>query len=146
MEERTCKGCHEKDTTVELRQNDLLMCDLCWGRPMSEDSIIYRNTLIMEDVDTGVQEKSPIVVKCVTLLTDYEAVPAILDVATPYSIVKYIKGWLISRQKSVKVYSFSGADTADMEHFLQPLINKEPDQIILHIGTNDVSNGVTVSY
>ena len=113
---------------------------------MSEDSIIYRNTLIMEDVDTGVQEKSPIVVKCVTLLTDDEAVPAILDVATPYSIVKYIKGWLISRQKSVKVYSFSGADTADMEHFLQPLINKEQDQIILHIGTNDVSNGVTVAY
>ena len=50
----------------------------------------------------------------------------------------------MSRQKSVKVYSFSGADTADMEHFLQPLINKKPDQIILHIGTNDVSNGVTV--
>ena len=60
------------------------------------------------------------------------------------SIVKDIKGWLMSRQKSVKVYSFSGADIEDMEHFLQPLINKKPDQIILHIGTNDVSNGVTV--
>ena len=50
----------------------------------------------------------------------------------------------MSRQKSVKVYSFSGADTEDMERFLQPLINKKPDQIILHIGTNDVSNGVSV--
>ena len=49
------------------------------------------------------------------------------------SIVKDIKGWLMSRQKSEKMYSFSGADTADMEHFLQPLINKKPDQIILHI-------------
>ena len=270
MEERTCEGCHEKDTTAELRQNDLLMCDLCWGRPMSEDSIIYRNTLIMKDVDIGVLEKSPIVVKCVKLLTDDEAVPAILDVATPSavevkeqikdnnednkqnasndgenepkpldtededtyrlteeesgvkakseklegrntnpnipvkhspskpktsssrrrksscketkhsskakfkkhekeaseskevpngknkvtvtdssakvgpkstpsserkkriiiagdSIVKDIKGWLMSRQKSVKVHSFSGADTADMEHFLQPLINTKPD-------------------
>ena len=70
MEERTCEGCHEKDTTVELRQNDLLMCDLCWGRPLSEDSIIYRNTLTMEDVDTEVLEKSPTVVKFVKLLTD----------------------------------------------------------------------------
>ena len=31
-----------------------------------------------------------------------------------------------------------------MEHFLQPLINKKPDQIILYIGTNDVSNVVSV--
>ena len=31
-----------------------------------------------------------------------------------------------------------------MEHFLQALINEKPDQIILHIGTNDVSSGVTV--
>ena len=53
---------------------------------MSEDSIIYRKTLIMEDVDTGVLEKSPIVVKCVKLLTDDEAVPAILDVATPSAV------------------------------------------------------------
>ena len=42
------------------------------------------------------------------------------------------------------MYSFSRADAEDMEHFLHPLINKKPDQIILHIGTNDVSNGVTV--
>ena len=86
MEERTCEGCHEKNTTVELRQNDLLMCDLCLRRPMSEDSIIYRNTLTMEDVDTGVLEKSPTVVKFVKLLTDDEAVPAILDVATPSTV------------------------------------------------------------
>ena len=50
----------------------------------------------------------------------------------------------MSRQKSVKVYSFSGANTADMEHFLQLLINKKPDLIILHIGTNDVSFGMNV--
>ena len=53
---------------------------------MSEDSIIYRNTLIMEDVDTGIREKSAIEVKCVKLLTDDEAVPAILDVATPSAV------------------------------------------------------------
>ena len=53
---------------------------------MSEDSIIYRNTLKMEDVDTGVLEKSPTVVKFVKLLSDDEAVPTILDVATPSAV------------------------------------------------------------
>ena len=53
---------------------------------MSEDSIIYRNTLTMEDVDTGVKEKSTTVVKFVKFLTNDEAVPAILDVATPSAV------------------------------------------------------------
>ena len=53
---------------------------------MSKDSIIYRNTLTMEDVDTEVLKKSPTVVKFVKLLTDDEAVPAILDVATPSAV------------------------------------------------------------
>ena len=57
------------------------------------------------------------------------------------STVKDNRGWLMSRQKSVKMYSFSKVDTEDeMKHFLQPLINKKPDKTILHIGTNDVSN------
>ena len=88
MEERTCQCCHEKDTTVELRQNDLLMCDLCWGRPVSEDCINYRNKLRMKDVDKEVLEESPAVLNVVKAfdniveLADDEAVPAILDVAT----------------------------------------------------------------
>ena len=92
MEERTCQGCHEKDTTVELRQNDLQMCDVL-GRPMSEDSI-YRNTLTVEDVDTEVLEESPTAVKFVKApdnivdLADDEAVPAILDMASAVEVKK----------------------------------------------------------
>ena len=100
--------------------------------------------------------KSKEVPNCKTKVTVTESSARVDPKSTPSSerkkiiiiaggpIVKDIKGWLMSRQKSVKVYSFSGADTEDMEHFLQPLINKKPDQITLHIGTNDVSNGVTV--
>ena len=68
------------------------MCDLCRGRPMSEDSIIYRSTHTIEDVDTEVLEKSPTVVKFVKApdniveLADDEAVPAILEVATPTAV------------------------------------------------------------
>ena len=39
------------------------MCDLCLGRLFSEDSIIYRNVLTKEHVDTELLEESPAVVK-----------------------------------------------------------------------------------
>ena len=54
------------------------------------------------------------------------------------SVVRDVKGWLLSRGKYVKVYSFSGADTEDMSDFIIPLINKKPDEIIIHCGTNDL--------
>ena len=50
---------------------------------------------------------------------------------------------MISRQSSIKVHSFSGADISDMDFPIQPLINKKPDKIILHIGTNDLNSGLT---
>ena len=36
------------------------------------------------------------------------------------------------------VKSFSGARIADMENYLKPLLRKEPDEIILHVGTNNI--------
>ena len=41
------------------------------------------------------------------------------------SIVKDMKGFMMSRSKLVKVHSFSGANTTDMESFLVPLLNKK---------------------
>ena len=55
------------------------------------------------------------------------------------SIVKDMKGWMISRNKLIKVHSFSGANTTDMESFLVPLLNKKLDHLILHAGTNDLA-------
>ena len=55
------------------------------------------------------------------------------------SMVKNIKGWLMSRKKHVRVYSFPGATTDEMESFVKPLIARQPDEIIIHIGTNDLS-------
>ena len=54
-------------------------------------------------------------------------------------MVKNIKGWLMSRKKHVRVYSFPGAKTDEMESFVKPLIARQPDEIIIHIGTNDLS-------
>ena len=42
------------------------------------------------------------------------------------SMVRNMKGWLMSRRKSVKVQTFPGANTDEMEIFIKPLINKNP--------------------
>ena len=67
------------------------------------------------------------------------------------SMLKDVKGWMMARNKIVKVHAFPGADTTDMESYLVPLINKKPDHLILHVGTNnramnnakDVANKIT---
>ena len=44
------------------------------------------------------------------------------------------------KDKPVKVHNFPGATVADMEHYLIPIIQKEPSNITLHVGTNDAKN------
>ena len=59
---------------------------------MSEDSIIYRNTITIEDVDTEALEKPHAVVEFIKApdniieLADDEAMPTILDVATSSAV------------------------------------------------------------
>ena len=55
------------------------------------------------------------------------------------SIIQHIRGWSISRSNKVVVKSFPGATTEDMEDFVKPLLRKKPDNVILHIGTNDLN-------
>ena len=54
------------------------------------------------------------------------------------SIVKGQKGWLMSRTKNVRCQAFSGATCSDMEHYINPIIAKKPNHVILHCGTNDL--------
>ena len=46
----------------------------------------------------------------------------------------------ISRNRNVKVRIFPGGTTHDMYDYLKPLLTKNPDNIILHIGTNNSVN------
>ena len=41
------------------------------------------------------------------------------------------------KDRSVKIRNFPGATVADMEHYLIPIIQKTPSNIILHVRTND---------
>lgn len=58
------------------------------------------------------------------------------------SMIKQIHGWKLGRKVGhrVVVKSFSGATCGDMNHYLQPTIDKDPAKIILHIGTNDLKD------
>ena len=58
-------------------------------------------------------------------------------VITGDSIINGVDERKISSSRKVKVRSFPGARIQDMYHYLMPIIEKEPDYIILHIGTND---------
>ena len=44
----------------------------------------------------------------------------------------------MSRNKRVKISSFPGANTEAMKDFLTPLLRKKADELILHIGTNNL--------
>ena len=45
-----------------------------------------------------------------------------------------------SKKYPVKVRPFPGASANDMHHYLRPLLQKCPDTVILHVGTNNCVN------
>ena len=53
------------------------------------------------------------------------------------SMLSYIDEKRMPRKFNVKVRSFPGAKTDDMFYYLVPLLEKNPDYVILHVGTND---------
>ena len=60
------------------------------------------------------------------------------------SIVKNVCGNIIiesvKHQKHVVVKPFSGAKVADINHYKKPKQEKSPADIIIHVGTNDLSS------
>ena len=42
----------------------------------------------------------------------------------------------------VNIKAHSGATSDDITHYIKPIINKSPDVIILHCGTNDISHNI----
>ena len=55
------------------------------------------------------------------------------------SMVKGIKGWEISdKDHKVVVKTFSRASTNDMKSYVKPTLERNPEIVILHSGTNDL--------
>ena len=60
------------------------------------------------------------------------------------SIVKEVKGWNLSNEENkIIVKPFSGAKTECMKSYIIPAKKADPDCVILHVGTNDLSTQLT---
>ena len=59
------------------------------------------------------------------------------------SLVKYLRREeLPSKKNNVKVITHSGSTTEDMLDYIEPIARRKPDTLIIHSGTNDLTNGV----
>ena len=56
------------------------------------------------------------------------------------SMIKHVNGQEVSRNESVKVRSHPGATTDDFIDYVRPTVQKKPNLIIIHSGTNDIQN------
>uniref|UniRef100_A0A7M5X7G8 SGNH hydrolase-type esterase domain-containing protein n=1 Tax=Clytia hemisphaerica TaxID=252671 RepID=A0A7M5X7G8_9CNID len=55
------------------------------------------------------------------------------------SMIKYIKGFKLSNKSNkVVVKTFPGAKVDCMKHYIKPTLDKKPDAVIIHCGTNDL--------
>eukprot|EP00111_Clytia_hemisphaerica_P008186 TCONS_00023863-protein len=54
-------------------------------------------------------------------------------------MIKYIKGFKLSNKSNkVVVKTFPGAKVDCMKHYIKPTLDKKPDAVIIHCGTNDL--------
>ena len=51
-----------------------------------------------------------------------------------------MRGWSLSKTNKVVVKPFPGSTTGDMEDFIKCILRKDPENIIIHVGTNDVNS------
>jgi hypothetical protein len=62
----------------------------------------------------------------------------------PYSGTQLLKIFKVGNfQMTIVVKSFAGANCSDMEDYLKPVVRKEPENIILHVGTNDLNKSAS---
>ena len=55
------------------------------------------------------------------------------------SIIKDVYGWELSdKEQKVVVKHFSGSTTEDTKTYIQPPLKRDPDRVIIHVGSNDL--------
>lgn len=45
----------------------------------------------------------------------------------------------MSKNHRVKVNAFPGATIEDMADYIKPILRKKPEELVLHVGTNDLT-------
>lgn len=56
------------------------------------------------------------------------------------SIIKHLQGKRMSKSSNVKVRAFNGSTVEAMTHYIKPSLEEKPDQLILHVGTNNIQS------
>ena len=60
------------------------------------------------------------------------------------SMVKFVKSENLSDQNYItNIRTNPGCTTEDIADYIKPIIRRKPDIILIHIGTNDLTNSVT---
>ena len=59
-------------------------------------------------------------------------------------ILKNLQGRKISRSAKVKVSSFPGCTAMDMRDHIKPVLRRNPDAIVMHVGTNSLRSSASV--
>ena len=97
---------------------------------------INKDTQI-DNYDTDKKSNSHEVVDSTSPKAKTKAWPRETCLVTGDSMLSYIDETRMSKKFNVKVRSFPGAKTDDMFYYLVPSLEKNPDYVILHFGTND---------
>lgn len=54
------------------------------------------------------------------------------------SMIKFIQPSKLSRKFDVSAHCFPGATVQDMNDYIKPVLQRKPDKIVLHVGTNNL--------
>ena len=57
-------------------------------------------------------------------------------------MIKNLTGAGISKNHNVKVHSISGMTSNDLIDHIKPMVRKNPDAVLVHIGSNDLTDNV----
>ena len=53
-------------------------------------------------------------------------------------LTKFIQPRKLSRKHEVSTHCFPGATVQDMNDYIKPVLQRKPEKIILHVGTNNL--------
>ena len=122
--ENKCSNLHADESLGDPVQQDSEWNQVT-SKKRKRQGEINQNNDIDNNVKSSSRTTNPREKKSVVILGD--------------SMTHNIQGRKLSKKKHVVSKSFSGSTVEDMSDFVKPFLRRSPDEIILHIGTNNLS-------
>ena len=126
------KQLSEKNTIIDFLTKQLLANSQHISKSTCSRNIIERNRINkVKDNDSLHEEKS---------IEDLSNKVVI----TGYSMLNNIDSRGLSKSKEVDVLNFPGATSSDVLTKIDDVLNKKPASLIVHVGTNDLTNDINL--